>query len=130
MRRFKLSAYVGFRADPETLRRLEELVEIRGVTVSQVVREAIHVYHSLLKGAGNVRLGGGVTIQVNSPVINIVSAKAEASAEAKAEAKVLRIAEELESYAAQLSAMKIYVDSASVARRIQSFARKLRAVQF
>jgi hypothetical protein len=40
---------INARVDPETTRRLEELAEATGQSVSHVVREAIAVYHAQFK---------------------------------------------------------------------------------
>ncbi len=78
--RKRKSYIINFRVSEEELGILEELMEKRNTeNLSQVIREAIRVYHGLLCNTGSTGVSGGVVIQ--NPIINIVEAKSESKTE-------------------------------------------------
>jgi len=81
------SYIINFRVSEKELDILGELLEKRNTeNLSQVIREAIRVYHGLLCNTGGTRITGSIVIQ--NPVINIVETRAESRTESKTEIKV------------------------------------------
>lgn len=66
--------HVTVRLSLKEIELIEEIRKIRSVSRSQVIREAIHLYYSLIKNSNNTNnFVGGIVIQ--NPVINIVTSE-------------------------------------------------------